>query len=746
MRHRARLILEQLEDRCTPSALGQPWPSPNQLTLSFAPDGTLVNGASSNLFATLNRVAPTSQWQQVMLKGFQSWVPYANINIGLVPDGGQPFGTNGSVQGDTRFGDIRVGMAALPANLVATTSPFSWTGSTWSGDVILNSSYTFCINGGGQYDLFTVAAHEAGHALGIPDNSTDASSMMYASYTGPRSSLDSLDIANVQALYGARTADAFDAAHANDTLASATSIDNSHLGFNADITTPTDVDWYRVVSPLVSLLGTVTFRIGTPGQSLLMPTVSVFNGSGHLLATQTATSVFSNTLSVTVSNVLPLTTYYFAVSSSGTNFNVGGYSGQVIYTYPLQIITDAVPWLIQGVVNTVDHLNTSISTATGLTSAFDNTSDQRFSYLYEANLAYGGDADYYEFTAPATSSNTGAYALDAMAWQTTPGGLAPVLHFFDSKGNPIAAQIMGDTSSEYSLQLFGITPGQKYYVEVAGQTSQGASSTGFYVLGIKFNQLPETVAPPMGSGTLATASSTDTGVLSMNQNGVFYFELAATDQSPTSSSNVTMTVVDANGNAMTSLTVPTAAAARTTAAYLPAGTYSIVYSITSVTGTYAPASYWLSGEILSDPIGPYYSGSSAPPSSSSTTTSGSNGSSTIGATKTFASAGASVTISAPSGTISVPIPPPGGSATYTFTTSVGTTTVTLTSDSHGNTTLSLTTPSRNSITDTVSTSGNTSTETLTTSDGIQVTIVTPVTNGSATYSGSTSGTSAPYHY
>src|SRR5260370_20978790 len=143
MRNKARLWLEQLEDRCTPSTLGQPWANPGHLTLSFAPDGTILNGAPSNLFSTLNHAAPTAQWQQVVLGAFQAWVPQTNVNIGLVSDGGQPFGTDGAVQNDPRFGDIRIGMQKLPANLVATTSPFSWTGSTRSGDPLFNARSGF---------------------------------------------------------------------------------------------------------------------------------------------------------------------------------------------------------------------------------------------------------------------------------------------------------------------------------------------------------------------------------------------------------------------------------------------------------------------------------------------------------------------------------------------------------------------------------------------------------------------------
>jgi Matrixin len=764
MKNRSRLRLEQLEDRCTPSTLGQPWPNPGQLTLSFAPDGTLINGTPSTLFQTLNRIAPTSTWEQAILKGFQAWVPYTNINLSPVADGGQPFGTDGAVQGDSRFGDIRIGMAALPANLVATTSPFSWTGSTWSGDMILNSNYSFGVGGQGQYDLFSVAMHEAGHSLGIPDNTTDVNSVMFANYTGPRSGLDSLDVATIQALYGARSPDAFNAAHANNTLATASAIGNtsSQLGFNADLTTPGQVEFYKVQMPLLGLgLGSVTFQINAAQMSMLVPTLSVYNASGRLIATQTAASPFSNTVSITIPNPALLGTYYFEVSHPTSDaFAVGDYSAVVTYKSLLgEILTGIVPSLIQGVVNTVNHVNTSLASSTMLTAAFAGSSDQRFSYLYQANIVDGGDADYYKFTVPAISSSTGAYALDAMAWQSAPGGLAPVLHFFDGSGNPIAADVMADSNSVYSIQLLGVTAGEGLYVEVAGQTTAGAGSTGFYVLGIKFNQAPETIAPLLGGNTLATATSTDSATLSMNQNGVFYFELAAANGSPAASGSVTMTAYDSDGDAAMTLTTAIGAAPRTTAAYLPVGTYTIVYSISASAGTSLPTTYWLSGEILSDPIGPYYasansgstgsSGSSSTSSSSTTGTTGTtgtNGTSTVSATKTFASSGASVSISTPSGTINVPIPPPGGTWSQSFTTSAGVTTVTLTTASNGNTTLTVTTPSKNTITDTVTTSGSASTETLTTSDGIRVTIITPVTTPAPTYSGSSPSTSQQYYY
>src|SRR5262245_34152975 len=98
--------LEKLEERTLPTAFGIPWADPSHLSLSFSPDGTSTPRGSNILSATFGTA---SNWQREILRGFQSWASVSNINVGLVEDGGQPMGTPGAVQGDSRFGDIRVG-------------------------------------------------------------------------------------------------------------------------------------------------------------------------------------------------------------------------------------------------------------------------------------------------------------------------------------------------------------------------------------------------------------------------------------------------------------------------------------------------------------------------------------------------------------------------------------------------------------------------------------------------------------
>src|SRR5438093_6491411 len=112
MRRSMALNVERLEDRYAPATFGNPWPDASHLTLSFAPDGTRVGDRISALFQTLSSRPATSNWQLAILRAFQTWAINANINLSVIGDGGQPFGTPGPIQGDARYGDIR--LAAYP--------------------------------------------------------------------------------------------------------------------------------------------------------------------------------------------------------------------------------------------------------------------------------------------------------------------------------------------------------------------------------------------------------------------------------------------------------------------------------------------------------------------------------------------------------------------------------------------------------------------------------------------------------
>src|SRR5262249_37807283 len=163
---------------------GFPWPDGQHLTLSFVPDGTPVGDFRSSLFQTLDARAPTRDWQREILRAFQTWAQYANVNVGVVADDREALGTTGAVQGDARFGDTRVAAAPLAPGPLLTNTPFEWSGTTWSGDIILNTHYLFDIGGGpGSYDLFSAMLNEAGNVLGVLDTRRDPGSGVYFRYT-----------------------------------------------------------------------------------------------------------------------------------------------------------------------------------------------------------------------------------------------------------------------------------------------------------------------------------------------------------------------------------------------------------------------------------------------------------------------------------------------------------------------------------------------------------------------------------
>jgi hypothetical protein len=65
---KAWLLVEWLENRTAPANCGIPWQDPSHITLSLAPDGTVIAGHTSNLFAALAPQFPTpAAWQREVI-------------------------------------------------------------------------------------------------------------------------------------------------------------------------------------------------------------------------------------------------------------------------------------------------------------------------------------------------------------------------------------------------------------------------------------------------------------------------------------------------------------------------------------------------------------------------------------------------------------------------------------------------------------------------------------------------------
>ncbi|HLJ98213.1 MAG TPA: matrixin family metalloprotease, partial [Gemmataceae bacterium] len=231
-RHRAparrpSLHLEALETRLVPyNVSGYAWPHPQLVTLSFVPDGTNLGGVNSNLFAAFDaKFGSTATWQNQILKAAQVWAQQTNLNFSLVPDSGADIGSGNYQQGDPGFGDIRIGGFNFNSSSLAMAYlPPSINNYSVAGDIAFNTGQTFNI--GSTYDLFTVATHEIGHALGLLHSDT-AGAVMYATYSTKMTGLsldDTAAIRNVYSNNNPRSADAFYASMSNGSFSAAADI------------------------------------------------------------------------------------------------------------------------------------------------------------------------------------------------------------------------------------------------------------------------------------------------------------------------------------------------------------------------------------------------------------------------------------------------------------------------------------------------------------------------------------------
>jgi hypothetical protein len=615
MKRPRKLLLEVLEDRTAPATFGIPWPDAARLSLSFVPDGTPVAGQQSRLFALMNATAPTQTWEQVILRAFQSWAAPTNINLTVAADSGALLGTTGPIQHDSRFGDIRIAAVPMASNVIAFALPFDFSAGSWAGDLEFNSNYLFNIGGSSGYDLFTIALHEAGHALSLA-SSSDPTSAMYDTYQGVRTGISSGDEANIEALYGVRAMDSFDAAAANNSLSTATALNLSSGGngqsptvVDANLNTLADLDYYNFKPG--NNQTTLSIMIQTSGISLVMPTLTVYSPSQAVITSLSTPDPVHGDLSAHLSNLIVGATYYVEVSSgTGDSFSVG--------TYRMQIVPEGVA-PASGAPSTTPvlpandgHTNDTFGTATDIRTTIYQTSTA-YAYALQAGISDGTDLDYYHLRSP-QGPNGSTVVMTALVWGTDVGGLDPVLSIFDSHNNLINANVLVNENNSEVVQVPSALPNTDYWFMVRAEEPNGPNSTGNYFLGAEFNSAAVNLQK-LSSGTVNQAASQTLGTLQVAESQLYHWELSASSAQASAATGLVMTIYDQFGNVVSSLTVMNGQTKSLTV-FLAPGNYTVQISgITTDGSPFAPLSYSLFGLGLSDPIGPTTTNpTSTPPS------------------------------------------------------------------------------------------------------------------------------------
>jgi hypothetical protein len=599
-----RFALEMLEDRIAPAVFNLPWSDPSHLTLSFAPDGTQIAGQSSTLFATLNAQEPTAAWQADILRAMQTWAVNTNLNVGVVADNGQPFGTAPSGDGASRFGEIRIGAAPLSPDVLAISSPHDpLLAGNWSGDIILNSTIDFTQP---QTNLYGVLLHEFGHVLGLGP-STDPASVLYEDATWVTTRLSASDVAAIQALYGAPAASSPN----HHTLQTAATIrfpsddgsiytGTTPLTAFGDLTSPVQTDFFSVQTSTFS--GPMTFHLQTAGISLLAPELIVYDAGGNVLGQAQSTNVLGDSVTVHLDSVPANTTYYIEVEAATSGlFGVGRYGLAVTFDATLKTTPSQITAMLSSAHGDSSGGDSSDGAKIGSVVALRTTRGYALNEHYEVR---GGlnHAVTYSIKSP-TSASGNPVVLTVAIRTSGHHGVLPQVQILDANQHPLAVKVLVEGDGGYTIQAAGLAPGQTYYLKLTPPSSRTQEDDASFSLVADFKQTPA-IMPVLAQGNAKTAAPPPRSALYVALDQVFNFTLSAAGTGAPAGSTVQMTITDKKGKVVYTLVAPAGQTVTGLPVLLGPGAYTVNYTLVTPNGAVGSLTFQLRGASITDPIGP----------------------------------------------------------------------------------------------------------------------------------------------
>lgn len=611
---------------------GLPLTNDAYLTLSFADDGVSVTGQANALAAKFNSIAPEGIWKETILRAFQTWALRTNADIGAVDDGGQPFGTPGASRGDSRFGDIRIAAIAMDPAIGAVSVPVNGlVGGSWLGDVVFNTNFAFQ----SVDDIFAIALHEAGNVFGLEDNN-DSNSPLHTGTIPTATEPTAADTTLLQALYGTRIADGNESSGegGNSTFDNNSFVNATTLKINqstssvegtapslafGDVTTATDVDFFRVETP-GDYTGSTTVRLRTRGISQLVPKLTIFDGAQHVIDMLVATAPVTDDLLITLPTTASHEVFFVSVEAADTDlFAVGGYmltvefddlnqaSLSVLEKYSSSALRklnqDELSKLFDG--DSDDFFNDDAHEDDDGVAATDLISEQQFAAAnrFEAmgSIVDSNDADYYRILAP--EDMLGQFDTLVVSIRSLDAGrLVPKLTVSDRDLDPIPVTILANGGGELVVQISGIQPDRSYFLKVEAENLAGPFNTGNYQLTASFIAAPAAFQT-FAVGTLDAGTGQNVHTLYVAQPQLFHFLLQADAAAIARPQAVVATIRNEAGQIVNRFAVAPGETRSAGAVLLVPGTYSLSISVASLTSDITtPFGYQLTGSAISDPF------------------------------------------------------------------------------------------------------------------------------------------------
>lgn len=170
--------------------------SGGEVTWSLMPSGVSCAGTfepSPCTVSSLSSFMPTGFLTEIE-SAFNLWSSVADITFKMELDGGQNAGAPSNT-------DIRIGGHLFDGLSGVLAHAYYPDGSNLGGDIHFDTEENWNINGA-FVDIFSVAVHEIGHAIGLGHSDND-DAVMHAQYDGVINGLHADDILTVQSIYGA---------------------------------------------------------------------------------------------------------------------------------------------------------------------------------------------------------------------------------------------------------------------------------------------------------------------------------------------------------------------------------------------------------------------------------------------------------------------------------------------------------------------------------------------------------------